>query len=429
MRPPSGAGPPVLADAANGRRMRRRAARADVTPDGGGGMGRAPEPRLPARGKAPSDARMQCSKIAATLMGTRWPVESGKPGRGSPRRRAAVQPAARRATPAGRNTTMAPPRPATARPGPGHGVVHVTVTTAGAGQRLDNFLIGRYRTLPRSLVYRWLRTGAVRVNGRRAAASARLAEDDRVRIPPVRDVPQRAVTARPSRRLADALAAAVLHEDDALLVVDKPSGLASHGGIALGLIEALRALRPELRELELVHRLDRDTSGCQMLAKRRSALRFLHAALRMGAVRKRYLVLLAGELRTPRTIDLALARATRGGERVMTVAPGGQAARTTLRPIERLGQWTLAEAEPATGRMHQIRVHAAAIGLPLAGDGKYGADRAPPAGLRRLFLHAHTLDIPALPGGQALHVRAPLPAELEAALRALRAQPGQDRAV
>lgn len=361
-------------------------------------------------------------------MGMRWPKSEKNQDRSARGPRGGTASAANGRRPVCPNTSTPLPEPATAPRG-GQGVTQLTVGAGGAGQRLDNFLFARYRTLPRSLVYRWLRTGAVRVNRHRARPTARLNEGDTVRVPPVQDLPAQAAPVRPSSALAGALEAAVVHEDAALLVIDKPAGLASHGGsgLSLGLIEALRAVRPELKELELVHRLDRDTSGCLVLAKRRSALRALHEALREGRFDKRYLVLLTGKLAAPREVRATLRRSVRGGERLMTVADDGQQAHTTLRPLERLGGYTLAEAQPHTGRMHQIRVHAASVGMPVAGDRRYGGDAPVPPGLRRLFLHAHTLAFPQ-PGGESIErFSAPLPEDLEAVLRALRA-PGRTSA-
>lgn len=356
-------------------------------------------------------------------MGMRWPKSERNQDRGARGPRGGTRSAADGTRPVASNTSMPPPGPATA-PRRGQGVTQLIVGPAGAGQRLDNFLFARYRTLPRSLVYRWLRTGAVRVNRHRARATARLNEGDSVRVPPIQDLPAQAAPVQPSPALAGALKAAVIHEDAALLVIDKPAGLASHGGsgLSLGLIEALRTLRPDLKELELVHRLDRDTSGCLVLAKRRSALRALHEALREGRFDKRYLVLLTGRLTAPREVRAALRRSVRGGERVMTVADDGQQAHTTLRPLERLGGYTLAEAQPYTGRMHQIRVHAASIGMPVAGDRRYGGEALAPPGLRRLFLHAHTLAFPESGGASLERFSAPLPEDLEAVLSALRAR-------
>jgi len=295
-----------------------------------------------------------------------------------------------------------------------------------AGQRIDNFLLARLKGVPKSRVYRILRRGEVRVNRGRVTPSYRLQDGDAVRIPPVRvSVGPTPVVNSP---LPARLERSILYEDDRLLVLDKPSGVAAHGGsgISLGAIEALRAARPEAPFLELVHRLDRETSGCLMIAKRRSMLRELHAQLRDRTIDKRYLLLVQGVWRGGgRRVDLALSRdQVRGGERVVRVAKDGQEAATRFTPLELFAETTLLRARPLSGRTHQIRVHATALGHPIAGDGKYGdpafnlALRA--RGLRRLFLHACELRL-TLPDGDPLRVVAPLAPELEAILDELRA--------
>lgn len=304
------------------------------------------------------------------------------------------------------------------------GIRHIDIPAELAGQRIDNYLLRELKGVPRTRIYRLLRKGEVRVNGGRAKPTYRLQAGDRLRLPPVR-TGQGAVTA-PSERVLERLRAAVLYEDERVLVVDKPSGLAVHGGsgLAYGVVEALRALRPELPFLDLAHRLDRDTSGCLVLAKRRSALRALHAGLREGAVEKRYLALLHGhwEQRT-RVVAEPLARRTGpGGEAVMQVAADGRPSRTVFHQRGRHGDWTLVEAELHTGRMHQIRAHAAHIGHPVAMDPKYGdpeADRALRAlGLKRLFLHAASLRFQ-LPDHAVIDVSAPLPPALQDVLSCL----------
>ncbi|MFP4063548.1 MAG: RluA family pseudouridine synthase [Halochromatium sp.] len=298
------------------------------------------------------------------------------------------------------------------------------------GQRIDNFLLAHLKGVPRSLVYRLLRRGEVRVNKGRARPSQRLEAGDRVRLPPLRR-PQQGAPIAPSARLQDRLAGALLYEDDLVLVLNKPAGLAVHGGsgIDLGVIESLRAMRPGA-ELELVHRLDRDTSGCLLISKRRSALRRLHEQLREGAVDKRYLALLCGRL--PRSeIEVTAALRTnrvRGGERVVRVDPlAGKPSRTRFRVRQRLGALTLVEAELETGRTHQIRVHAAHLGAAVAGDAKYGDPatnaRLETLGLKRLFLHAAALSFRPREERPPVHVRAPLPATLEALLQRLEETP------
>ncbi len=301
----------------------------------------------------------------------------------------------------------------------------VEIDADEAGQRIDNFLIAKLKGVPRSRVYRILRRGEVRVNRGRVAASYKLQAGDAVRIPPLR-VDERASPATGSS-LPARLERSIIYEDETLLVLDKPSGVAAHGGsgIALGAIEALRAARPGAPFLELVHRLDRETSGCLMVAKKRSALRELHAQLRAHAIDKRYLLLVHTVWRGGgRRVDLALARdQLRGGERLVRVAPDGQPASTSFTPLERFANASLLRARPLSGRTHQIRVHAAALGHAIAGDEKYGDaefNRALRAhGLRRLFLHAAELRLQ-LPGGAPLRVEAPLPTELVQVLDELR---------
>ncbi|GMU70567.1 MAG: RluA family pseudouridine synthase [Burkholderiales bacterium] len=304
-----------------------------------------------------------------------------------------------------------------------HGVREVRIDEAVAGQRVDNFLVRTLKGVPKSHLYRILRSGEVRVNGRRAGPDTRLAEGDRVRLPPVRTggpVAPAAVTAaviRAGERLA------VLHEDDDLLAIDKPAGIAVHGGsgVAHGVIERLRAARPGARFLELVHRLDRETSGVLLIAKKRAALTALHAAWRAGEVDKRYQVLVRGRWRDARrVVRLPVHRyLTKDGERRVRVADDGQHAQTTFR---RIRTWpgdtplALLEAELHTGRTHQIRVHLTHLGYPLAGDDKYGdfawnralAER----GLRRMFLHAASLALAHPRTGEALLIVSPLPADL-----------------
>lgn len=295
-----------------------------------------------------------------------------------------------------------------------------------AGQRIDNFLLAQLKGVPRSLVYRLLRRGEVRVNKGRARPSQRLEAGDRVRLPPLR-LPAQGEPIAPSAQLREHLDESLLYEDERVLVLNKPAGLAVHGGsgINLGVIETLRAMRPGA-ELELVHRLDRDTSGCLLISKRRSALRRLHAQLRDGEVDKRYLALLCGRLARPE-VEVAVALRTnrvRGGERVVRVDPAeGKPSRTWFRTRQRLGPFTLVEAELDTGRTHQIRVHAAHLGAAVAGDPKYGDpvnnERLKTLGLKRLFLHAAALSFRSREDGPVVQVTAPLPESLQAVLNRL----------
>lgn len=303
-------------------------------------------------------------------------------------------------------------------------VRHVRVAAGAAGQRVDNFLLTQLKGVPRSLVYRLLRRGEVRVNKGRAKPHQRLRAGDDVRIPPVRTAP-RSPEARPPAGLTASLTARILFEDDRLLVLDKPAGVAVHGGsgIGHGVIEAMRAARPR-QDLELVHRLDRETSGCLLIAKRRSALRFLHAQLRDGAVDKRYQALLLGTLaRREQRVDLPLAKnQLQGGERMVQVdVHAGKPALTVFRRVAAYGGLTLVDVELHTGRTHQIRVHAAAIGAPVAGDDKYGRPEhratARELGLTRLFLHAAALRFRPQEDAAPITVTAPLPAELAAVIQ------------
>ena len=295
-----------------------------------------------------------------------------------------------------------------------------------AGQRIDNFLARQWRDLPKSRIYRLLRKGEVRVNGKRVKPEQRLVAGDRVRLPPVRldaDPSQRP----PSKSLQAIVVAAIIYEDRDLLVVNKPAGVAVHGGSGLshGVIEALRTARPELTELELVHRLDRETSGCLMLAKRRSTLRDLHARFREREMDKRYLALVCGRWQLgAKTIDAPLkTNQKQGGERVVRVHPEGQASISTFKPIEQYGKVaTLMEVRIGTGRTHQIRVHAAYAHHPVAGDEKYGDKECNAVlktfGLNRMFLHAHALSF-TKSNSEQFSVSAPLDEELQGVLTRL----------
>jgi 23S rRNA pseudouridine955/2504/2580 synthase len=298
-----------------------------------------------------------------------------------------------------------------------------SVTDEEAGQRIDNFLMRHFKTVPRSRVYRLLRKGEVRVNRKRVDAQYRLVAGDEVRLPPVR-IDTRAAPHRPSGSLLGLIEQAVIFQDRHLLVIDKPSGVAVHGGsgLSFGVIEALRESRPR-ETLELVHRLDRDTSGCLLVARDRATLTSLHALIRDGGMQKTYLALVAGswQLGTKR-IDAALATDARErGERHVRVAASGKASVSNFKPVQFFGsRATLMEVGIPTGRTHQIRVHAAHAGHPLLGDDKYG-ERARNAdmkalGLKRIFLHAQSVAFDWPGSGVPFHVSAPLPAELSAVL-------------
>jgi 23S rRNA pseudouridine955/2504/2580 synthase len=277
--------------------------------------------------------------------------------------------------------------------------------------------------VPRSRVYRLVRRGEVRVNGRRAKPDQRLQSHDSVRLPPIRRESTPSSGRRPSAQLLQTVRDAIAYEDDRLIVLDKPPGVAVHGGsgLSFGIIEALRALRPK-ESLELVHRLDRDTSGCLLVARKASSLRALHALLREGRFDKGYLALVKGHwnlgrkrLTAPLRTDLRV-----HGERTVRVHPGGKPAVSEFRPVQFFGkEATLVEVALHTGRTHQIRVHAAHAGHPVAGDEKYGDEefneRMRALGLRRLFLHAHRVGFE-WPQGGDFSASAPLPEDLRSVL-------------
>ncbi|HMD72452.1 MAG TPA: RluA family pseudouridine synthase [Steroidobacteraceae bacterium] len=305
-------------------------------------------------------------------------------------------------------------------------VVLHKVSDEESGQRIDNFLMRHFKSVPRSRVYRLLRKGEVRVNRKRVEAEYRLAAGDEVRLPPVR-IEANEQPGRPSQSLIDLIEGAVIFQDRHLLVIDKPSGVAVHGGsgMSFGVIEALRASRPR-ETLELVHRLDRDTSGCLLIARDRSTLSALHALIREGGLHKTYLALVAGswQLGTKR-IDAPLSTDSREhGERHVRVASSGKASVSIFKPVQFFGQLaTLMEVDIPTGRTHQIRVHASYAGHPLLGDDKYG-DRERNAelrghGLRRTFLHAQSVAFEWPGSGVPFHASTPLPGELAAVLDAI----------
>jgi 23S rRNA pseudouridine955/2504/2580 synthase len=303
------------------------------------------------------------------------------------------------------------------------GVRKVRIDADAAGQRVDNFLHRELPGVPRARVYRLLRRGEVRVNGGRVRADYRLEAGDEVRIPPVR---LRAEGAAPSPDRAAAILDHVLFEDKRLLVIDKPTGVAVHGGsgISHGVIELLRAARPDLRDLSLVHRLDRETSGCLVLAKKRSALRALHEKFRQGVVEKNYLALVVGDWQLgEQLIDKPLLVTHRkGGERHVIVSHEGKAAQTRVRLSRTYREYSLVQCSPLTGRTHQIRVHLQSVGFPIAGDERYGdADanrRLKALGLPRLFLHAQSISFPDEHGNE-LHFTAPLSDDLNGFLSTL----------
>jgi 23S rRNA pseudouridine955/2504/2580 synthase len=301
-----------------------------------------------------------------------------------------------------------------------------TITDEEAGQRIDNFLMRHFKSVPRSRVYRLLRKGEVRVNKKRVDAEYRMAAGDEVRLPPVR-IDDSEEPGRPSTSLQDLIEKSVIFQDKHLLVINKPPGVAVHGGsgMSFGVIEALRASRPR-ETLELVHRLDRDTSGCLCVARDRATLVALHALIRASGMHKTYLGLVSGswQLGTKR-IDAPLATDGRShGERHVRVAAAGKNSVSVFKPVQFFAAAaTLMEVDIPTGRTHQIRVHSAFAGHPLLGDEKYG-DRDRNAefkrlGLRRIFLHAHSVAFDWPGSGVPFHASAPLPDDLTAVLDAI----------
>ncbi|AYN95134.1 23S rRNA pseudouridine(955/2504/2580) synthase RluC [Pseudomonas sp. LTJR-52] len=296
-----------------------------------------------------------------------------------------------------------------------NGVQLFEVSSELAGQRIDNYLRTLLKGAPKTFIYRILRKGEVRVNKGRIKPDYRLQAGDIIRVPPMR-LPEKDEPAPVSQALAELMEAAIVYEDKTLIVINKPAGIAVHGGsgVSLGVIEVFRQIRPDAKDLELVHRLDRDTSGLLMIAKRRSMLRHLHEALRGDGVDKRYHALVRGhwpaakkQIRAP-----LMKNNLRSGERMVEVNVEGKDALTEFRVLRRYGDFaTLVEAKPVTGRTHQIRVHAKHAGHSIAGDPKYGDEafsrEIRDLGGKRLFLHAASLNVP-LPNGETLQLTAPV---------------------
>ncbi len=307
------------------------------------------------------------------------------------------------------------------------GVKQVRVPEDRDGQRLDNFLLGQLKGAPRSIIYKIVRSGQVRINGKRAKPDSRLAAGDEVRIPPVR-LEEPGEVRPPPRAMLDRLAASIVYEDKLLLALNKPSGIAVHGGsgLSFGVIEAMRALRPD-EPMELVHRLDRDTSGVLIIAKKRSALLELQALLREGddeeAPNKKYLTLLVGKMpQGTMTVDAPLQKSVlQGGERMVRVDASGKASVSHFKLLERRAGHSFCEVRIETGRTHQIRVHATHLGHPVAGDEKYGEREAnkklaETVGLKRLFLHAASMEFALENGKKPYLINAPLADDLKAVL-------------
>ncbi|MEO7741741.1 MAG: RluA family pseudouridine synthase [Usitatibacter sp.] len=292
----------------------------------------------------------------------------------------------------------------------------IEVSEDEAGQRIDNYLLARLKGVPKSHIYRILRSGEVRINSKRAAASQKVAAGDRIRIPPVRVAERDEAVPAPHFRLP------ILFEDEAFVAIDKPSGIAVHGGsgVAHGVIESLRSMRPQARFLELVHRLDRETSGVLLVAKKRSSLVVLHEMMRSRSMDKRYLAGVRGRFRNEiQRVTLALAKRVDAlGDKRVSVSAGGQESETVLRRVARGEEFSLLEAQLLTGRTHQIRVHLAHLKHPVLGDDKYGEfdlnKRLRKEGLTRMFLHAASLAFAHPVSGAPVRLESALPADLAA---------------
>lgn len=298
----------------------------------------------------------------------------------------------------------------------------LTIEADEAGQRIDNYLLRRFKHLPRSRVYNLLRRGEIRINRRRTRPIYKLVAGDEVRVPPKLDETVATVAPVPDH-LMERLRRAVVFESRELLVVNKPAGVAVHGGsgLSFGVIEMLRKMRPDERFLELVHRLDRETSGCLVVARKRSTLRSLHELWRNGDVKKSYLALVSGRWQGGK-VDFALRKIERSGERVVIVDPQGKPSLSFFKPLGSSGDNTLMRVEIKTGRTHQIRVHAASSGHPIVGDQRYGeAQRGEKLNnnTQGLCLHAESLEF-RLPGEtQPMRFVAPPPADFQRIIDAL----------
>lgn len=308
-------------------------------------------------------------------------------------------------------------------------VQFITIDAEQDGQRIDNFLKTQLKGVPKSLIYRILRKGEVRVNKKRIKPEYKICVGDEIRIPPIRVAEENEL---PSANLSaiQALAKQIVHEDDAIIVLNKPSGMAVHGGsgLSFGVIEGLRALRPECRFLELVHRLDRDTSGLLMIAKKRSALKHLHEQLRLKTMRKQYLALVRGQWQAHVKVINAplLKNVLKSGERIVRVNSEGKPSETRFQIQRKFSNATLVLASPITGRTHQIRVHTTHAGHPIACDDKYGEaafdQMMLQAGLNRLFLHAYRLNFQHPVSGEEVSFEAPLDKSLQQVLSNLEKQ-------
>lgn len=305
-----------------------------------------------------------------------------------------------------------------------------TISDDEAGQRLDNFLLAKLKGVPKSLIYRIVRKGEVRVNKGRVKPDYKLQHNDIVRIPPVRVTPKNEAPISTKLNKVAELEQHILYEDDVMLVLNKPSGIGVHGGsgLSFSVIEALRALRPQARFLELVHRIDRDTSGILLVAKKRSALRALHEQLREKVVQKDYLALVRGQWQAHINVIKAplLKNELQSGERIVKVSEQGKPSETRFSIEERYPNATLIKASPITGRTHQIRVHTQYAGHPIACDDRYGDQafdaKLKQAGLNRLFLHAHSIRFEHPKTAEQMFITAPLDHHLKTILAKLRAE-------
>lgn len=302
-------------------------------------------------------------------------------------------------------------------------VKYVKIEADYAGQRIDNFLMNQLKGLPKSRIYRILRKGEVRVNKKRIEPSYKLQAGDEVRVPPVQ-LEEKPAAPAPGKSLMEFLKQRILYEDKNLIVLNKPSGIAVHGGtsVGIGVIEVMRNLFPKLPQLELVHRLDMDTSGCLILAKKRSTLREIHELLRSGKMHKVYQALTMGhwkptELRVEESLKKNFLSS---GERIVRVSAEGKASITQFKVIKKFADADLVEATLLTGRTHQIRVHAQFRGHPIAGDDKYGdkefSKKIRGFGLKRLFLHAKEIKFTLPSTGEVISVQAPLDEDLSQCL-------------
>jgi 23S rRNA pseudouridine955/2504/2580 synthase len=341
-------------------------------------------------------------------------LKSSKPS--AVRRKPANEPAGK----PGKRTVTPAAKASPAKPEPVLAVRMETVDEDYAGQRIDNFLLARLKGVPKSHVYRIVRSGEVRVNSKRIEAAYRLQTGDVVRVPPVR-MAEKAETKRIGIREGTMLLPRILFEDDYLIALAKPSGLAVHGGsgVSLGVIELLRREYPEQKFLELVHRLDRETSGVLLVAKKRAGLIGMHEALRSGGVEKHYLALVQGQWKNARQhVKVSLQKyLTESGERRVAVNEDGQTAHSIFSLVAGYKTASLLDAEIKTGRTHQIRVHLAHVGFPILGDSKYGDfalnKKIASSGLKRMFLHAYKLAFKHPVTGQDMTLECPLPEELQ----------------